>query len=142
MANRVVVTEPVPGEQRTLWTPPGVRPVWNPGVPAPPPLRQRVRDWLDSRLGVALVVGLFFAGVTQLADKKTVGWLFETAIIPTAILPPALFVGLRPDQRRARKRFVGSAIVSGVLVSVFSIAYGWPAGVLGLLLVLVVLVGQ
>lgn len=136
------MTDPTPGEPRSLWTPAGVRSVRGARVPVPSYLWRRLPDWLGTRLGVALVVGLALSGLGQVADGKAVGWWFVVAVIPVVLLPPALFVGLRADQRRARKRFVASAIVSGVLVSVLAIVYGWPAALLGLAVVLVVLAGQ
>jgi hypothetical protein len=136
---RVVVVEPDESEPRKLWTPAGVRPVLGRGEPVPSYWRQRLPGWLGTRFGAIWVSGLVLAGLPLLAERHAAGWYFIALAFTAAVLPPALFVGLRTDQRRARKRFVASAMLSGILVLTLAVAYGWPAAALGLAIVLAVL---
>lgn len=94
-------------------------------------LRTRLPGWLNTGLGGAIVAGLVIAGAQLIAQHISVGWEFVLLAVGAAVLPPAIFVGIRPEQRRARRRFVVSAIGSGCLVCVLVLAYGWPTGVLG-----------
>lgn len=75
----------------------------------------------------------------QVAEHHEEGWTFLALSFVFACLPPAFFFGLRMDQIHARKRFVFSAVASGVLVSILFDAYGILAGLIGLFIVVSVL---
>jgi hypothetical protein len=94
-------------------------------APAAPFLRQRLPDWIKTPLALSLLPGLVIAGVTLRVGHHAAGWWFLGVAGYVAVVPPLLFVGLRADQLRARKRFVVSAAVSGLLVCVLTVAYGW-----------------
>jgi hypothetical protein len=129
------MTEPLPGEPPKIVMPSGVRPVAprKRVPPAPPFLRRRVRDWLGTDAAQGSILTLVVAGATLIVQHCSAGWWFVVIAACVVVLPPVLFFGLRPDQRRARKRFVVSAAVSGVLICMLTAVYGWGAAVLGVL---------
>ena len=98
-------------------------------------LHRRLPKWFRGQVALAWIPITALTGVVLLATGNGVGWWLILGSCVAVVIPP-MFVGLRPKQRRARKRAIASAVACGVLVLSLTVAYGWDAAVLGLLIAL------